>query len=180
MATIINEEEKGSRELHPAGMHQAVCVFVEDVGLQRSTFQGKEKVQRKIVMVWETTKKQSDGSPFLMSKKYTASMYDKANLRADLEGWAGKKFTEEQVKAFDVDVFIGKNCLLNIVHSDDAKYANITGITPLMEGMQRITATTKTMPEGLGKWISKMRSEAVPAGASADEAPPHGEDDLPF
>lgn len=176
MAIIIEEEQRGPKELHPAGLTQAVCVEIIDLGLQRSEYQGKEKVQRKVLFVWETSEKMEGGSPFLLTKKYTASMWDKANLRADLEGWAGKKFTEEQSRSFDIEVFKGRNCLLNIVHSDNGKYANIEGITPLMNGMTKIVPVLTDLPDGIKKWVEKMRSEAV---KPADGKTPHPDDDLP-
>lgn len=178
MAIYIEEEPRGPKELHPAGMTQAVCLDILDLGVQKTFGKFGEKVQRKILFVWETTKKMADGSPFLLTKKYTASMYEKANLRADLEGWAGKRFTDEQVRRLDVEVFKGRNCLLNVVHSDDEKYANIEGITPLMEGMQKVTPTLSGLPDGMLKWVEKMRSEAIQPDNSP--APPHGDDDLAF
>ena len=177
---IIIENNDKPRELHPAGMTQGVCIGVYDIGLQATNFQGVEKVQRKVIFLWETTKKDSGGSPFIMAKKYTASMFDKANLRKDLESWNGKKYTDEQAKKVDIELFNGKNGLLNIVHSDDEKYANVAGITPLMEGMPPIKATITTLPDGLKKWIDKMRSEAVePMEAGHQAPPPHGDDDMP-
>ncbi len=175
---IYIENNDKPRELHPPGMTQAVCIGVEDIGLQKSSFQGADKIQRKVVFLWETTKKDASGHPFIMSKKYTASMFDKANLRKDLEGWAGKKFTDEQAKKVDVELFKGRNCLLNIVHSDDEKYANIAGITPVMEGMPPIKPTGN-VPDGLKKWLDKMRSEAVEPMDSHEEPPPHDADDMP-
>lgn len=181
MATIIREDEGlPPREKHPAGMVQAVLIAVEDIGIQKGEYQGKPKNRRKIVLLWETSKKQADGTPFLIWNTYTASMGDNANLRADLEGWNGSPFTTEELKAFDVDTFIGRNCLLNIVHSENGKYANIAGITPVMEGMADLKPVNTSIPDGIKKWLDKKRSEAVPLEAAPGSAPPHSEDDLPF
>lgn len=162
MPTYINEEEgQTPREKHPAGMVQAVLCAVEDIGIQKGEWQGQAKNRRKLVLIWETSKKQADGSPFVMSKTYTASMADNSRLRADLEGWAGRKFTPEELKKFDVDTFLGQNCLLNIVHSDDGKYANIAGITPVMEGMAQLKPINSGLSDGMKKWLEKKRSEAI-------------------
>lgn len=162
MPTIINEDEgQTPREKHPAGMVQAILCAVEDIGVQKGEWQGQAKNRRKIVLIWETSEMQADGTPFVLAKTYTASMADNANLRADLEGWHGGAFTPEELKAFDVDKFIGKNCLLNIVHSENGKYANIAGITPVMKGMPPLIAFHKTLPDGLAKWVTKKRSEAI-------------------
>lgn len=182
MPIIIEEEQKEPRELHPEGVRQAACLFIEDIGYQKSNYNGKEKVQRKVVFLWETTAKRTDGKPFLEMQTYTASMYDGSNLRRDLEGWAGKKFTDETAKRVDIEVFAKRDCLLNFVHSKDGKYSNIAGITPLMEGMAKMVPQTTEKPEWFVKFIEKKRSESVqPATQSGPgTAPPHTEDDLPF
>lgn len=182
MPTIIREDEGlPPREKLPAGMVQAVLLAVEDIGIQKGEYLGKPKNRRKIVLIWETSKKQSDGSPFLIWNTYTASMSENANLRADLEGWNGSPFKDEELKAFDVDTFIGRNCLLNIVHAENGKYANIAGITPIMEGMAPLKATSSTVPDGIKKWLEKKRSESIATEAGPnDKVPPPGEDDLPF
>ncbi len=162
MPTIINEDEgQTPREKHPLGMVQAILCAVEDIGVQKGEWQGQAKNRRKIVLVWETSKKQADGTPFVLTKTYTASMGENANLRADLEGWNGKAFTQGELKTFDVDSFLGKNCLLNIVDSKDGKYSNIAGITPVMEGMALLKPINQGLSDGLKKWIEKKRSEAI-------------------
>ncbi len=164
MPTYINEDENQQAfEKHPTGMVQAVLVFVADIGVQKGSFQGKPKNRRKVVLFWETAEKQADGTPFVLLKQYTASMGDNANLRADLKGWNGKDFTADELKRFDVESFLGRNCLLNIVHSEDGKYANIEGITPIMKGMPPLVPINADLSDGLKKWLDKKRSEAVDA-----------------
>lgn len=181
MPTIIREDEGlPPREKHPVGMVQAVLCAVEDIGIQKGSYQGKPTNRRKIVLFWETSKKQADGTPFLIWNTYTASMGENANLRADLEGWNGKPFTADELKAFDVDTFLGRNCLLNIVHTEDGKYANIAGITPVMEGMTTLRPVNSDLPDGIKKWVSKKRGESLATEAAPGTAPAHTEDDLPF
>ena len=71
---------------------------------------------------------------------------------------------------------MGRNCLLNIVHSEDGKYANIEGITPIMKGMPLLEPINTDLSDGLKKWLEKKRSEALDAG----DKKPGAEDDLPF
>jgi len=180
MPTFINEEDnQGSFEKHPVGMVQAVLVYVADIGVQKGSYQGSPKNRRKVVLFWETAEMQADGKPFVLWKMYTASMGENANLRADLMGWNGKDFTAEELKRFDVESFLGRNCLLNIVHTEDGKYANITGITPIMKNMPAIQPVNKDLSDGLKKWLEKKRGEALdaganPAGNAADDS------ELPF
>jgi len=180
MPTYIEENEnQQEREKHPAGMANAVCLWIEDIGRHKGEWKGKEKIQRKLLFFWETSKKQADGKPFIISKKYTASMYESAQLRADLAAWNGGDFTEAELKRFDVDMFLGRPCLLNFVHTTDGKYSNIASITPLMDGMAPLVPVNKEKPEWLTKWVAKLRAASMDAG-SENQAPPHDDSELPF
>lgn len=186
MATMISKEEEHGFDIHPAGLFQAVCLFVEDIGLQKTAgFQGKpDKIQRKLIIVWESEEKQADGTPFILRKKYTASFFREARLLKDLEAWRGRKFTETELAGFDVDTVIGANCFLNIVHQENEgkSYANISGVIQLKAGTPKMTATIKAMPDWLSKSLSDLRAKAVTVGEAKEHAsnPPMPEDDLPF
>jgi hypothetical protein len=77
--------------------------------------------------------------PLVISKEYTLSMNEKANLRKDLKSWRGKDFTDEEAKKFDITNLLGVSCMLNVIHvtsKDGSKqYASISGITPLPKGI---------------------------------------------
>jgi hypothetical protein len=176
MPTIISQGEEKERELHPPGLTQAVCVFVEDVGFQKTVYKGSEKVNRKVVIVWESEAKMKDGRPFLISKRYTASLFEKAQLRIDLESWRGRQFSQEELAAFDLDVVKGANAFINIVHEthNGKTYANMKGIAPLKGGIPKIAAVNTEVP----KWILEMRAKAVTPEAERNERPPLPPDDV--
>ena len=53
----------------------------------------------------------------------------------------GKRiFTDEELKGFDIEVLIGANCQLGIVHrtTENGTYANLSTIAPLLKGMPKI------------------------------------------
>ena len=77
--------------------------------------------------------------PRAISREYTLSLHKKANLRADLESWRGKGFTDRELEGFDLENILGKNCMLNIIHKQTEKaiYANIVSVMPLMKNMQK-------------------------------------------
>lgn len=128
----------------PSGLHQAVCVDVVDMGMLEVTYAGKTKQQHKVRLVWQIDEPMDDGKRFIVQKRYTLSLSEKANLRKDLESWRGKPFTRDEEMGFDLERLIGVNCFLNIVHADkDGKtYANVVGVVPLKRGMPHI------QPEG--------------------------------
>lgn len=125
----------------PAGVHQGVCVDVIDLGILDVTWQGKTKKQHKINVAWQIAENRDDGKPFLVFKRYTLSLSEKATLRKDLESWRGKAFTRDEELGFDVESVIGANCLLNIQHNvqGDKTYANVVSIMPLVKGMPKLT-----------------------------------------
>lgn len=125
----------------PEGAHQAVCVDVVDLGVLETTWGPKHKLDIR----WQISEDMEDGKPFLVSKRYTASLNEKATLRHDLESWRGKAFTDAELMKFDVEVLIGVNCLLNVIHKAGTKnpakmFARIATVTPLVKGMTKIEA----------------------------------------
>ena len=134
---IIAKGSSGKFEPCPAGVQQAVCVDIVDHGTQPTPWGDKWKVDVR----WQTAERMADGSPYLVNKRYTLSLNEKANLRHDLEAWRGRPFTEAEVMGFDLEKLIGVNCLLNVVHKAGAKggtFANVVSIMPLAKGMTPI------------------------------------------
>jgi hypothetical protein len=129
----------------PQGVHQAVCVDVIDKGLIQSTFldkAGKPKMQHKIAIAWQIDELRDDGKRFVIYKRYTLSLNEKATLRKDLESWRGRAFTRVEEMGFDVETIKGANCLLNLQHNTvgDKTYTNVISVMPLMKNMPKIVA----------------------------------------
>lgn len=126
----------------PEGLHQAVCVDVVDKGMVDTFYQGKPTgLKHKIQIRWQITEIEPEsGKPFLILSTYTASLHPKAILCQQLEAWRGKKFTESEIERFDVEMLIGVNCQLSVVHNKagDTTYANVNAIVPLGKGMDEI------------------------------------------
>lgn len=123
----------------PAGTHQAVCVDVIDKGQQPNPFK-PGTTQAKIDIAWQIAETRDDGKPYLVFKRYTLSLNEKASLRHDLESWRGRPFTPEEERRFDVETVIGANCLISVQHNTkgDKTYANVMSVMPLLKGMQKM------------------------------------------
>lgn len=136
----------------PPGVWVARCIHAIDLGTQKVEFSGDVKLQHKILLSWEVFGEDEQGvaltvdvdgkeMPLTISSRYTLSLNAKAKLRADLEAWRGKKFTDDELKAFDVSKLLGAFCMLNVVESKSADgsktYANISSITPMPRGMPK-------------------------------------------
>lgn len=127
----------------PQGVHQAVCVDIVDMGLQKQKFGNEpERQVRKIRIVWQLDEiDETKGRRFVVSKWYTASLHEKATLRKDLQSWRGRPFTSEELKGFDLDKILGSNCQINIVHKqkeDGGTFGAIEAVMPLAKGMTKI------------------------------------------
>lgn len=216
MTLIVKDtsEENFTKFPLPApGTTQAVCCAIWDLGLQRTTYMGAEKIQHKVVIAWEITEvinapdSEFHGKPYMLSKKYTMSLSEKANLRKDLESWRGLPFTADELKksGFDLSKLYGANCYLGIKHVPDQNdpdkvYANVTALLPIPRGLAKIQPLRKA-DEAPPKWVLEKIAQAVPAptfeppaapvnGVDVNDAPDHTEkapsvsteteDDFPF
>jgi hypothetical protein len=158
---IATASETQSFSPAPEGVHQAVCVDIEDIGMVQSTFlddkTGLPKVQHKIKVYWQISERRDDNKRFVLSKRYTLSLHEKASLRHDLEAWRGRAFTEDELRGFDVESVKGANCLLNVQHRQSADktrtYANVVSIMPLVKGMP------KMVDDGYERWVPKSATD---------------------
>ena len=151
------------------GTVQAVCAGVWDLGMQKTTYNGVDKLQHKVVIAWElnqlidSPESEYHGMPYMLSKTYTLSLYENSNLRRDLESWRGKPFSEQQVEdGFDVEKLYGINCLVGIAHvtKNDKTFANITSILPLMKGTENIVPV-RGRDEDPPNWVKEKQALAV-------------------
>jgi hypothetical protein len=97
-------------EAPKAGMHDAICCWVVDLGTQKNTAYDID--QHKVLITWELPREtfEADGGVFVpkvLSKFYTLSLHQKANLRSDLESWRSEGFTEAELEGFDLKVKCG-------------------------------------------------------------------------
>lgn len=132
------------RELIPQGMHVARCYSMVHIGTVEWEWKGEKKQSDKVRLTFELPNEmrvfseEKGSQPMVIDREYTLSMYEKANLRQDLENWRGAKFTEQEADDFDITKLLGTPCMLNVIHNkakNENVYANIGNINPLMKGM---------------------------------------------
>ena len=135
---------KGSWVQPETGNTAATCIRIIDLGTQEREYQGKTSLRRQCLIVWELDgQADGDGTPLTISKFYTSSLSEKANLRKDLESWRGRPFTAEELSGFEAKNLIGKPCLLNLVQTQGAKglRVGVSTISPLPKGMKAPSGT---------------------------------------
>jgi len=141
MSLTVNAGNGGGGDFEqcPAGSFAARCYQIIDLGHQTFEWKGEAKVAPKVRITWELNEMMQDGRPFSISREYTASIGDKANLRKDLEAWRGRPFTATELQNFSLENVLGAPCLLGVVHKpskDGSKvYANVGSIMALPKGM---------------------------------------------
>ena len=193
----------GNFELAPEGMHLARCIKVIDLGTQEQKWKDQVKHNRQVLVMFELPKVmieiEGEKKPQAISKKYTLSFNSKANFRKDLESWYGRKFNDKQIAesdGFDPSKILGKPATLTIAHSDDGKYANISSITGVMDGVEipdQINPSVlfdlddfdydvwDTLSEKMKDWIGKSpECEKALAGSKPAASAAPASDDIPF
>jgi len=135
-------------KLPPAGSFSARLYRLIDIGTQTTEWMGKKKMQRKIIAMFELHGEDNDGQPLLtndgkplvVSKRYTLSLDEKATLRKDLEAWRGRAFTQEELDGFNLEVLLGKFCMVSITHTehDGKQYANISSISQVPSALKKL------------------------------------------
>jgi hypothetical protein len=104
------------------GVHKARCVRVIDLGTQQNDYQGQISWKRQVMLIWEVpSETDNKGEPLTISKFYTLSLNEKANLANDLVSWRGRPFTETEKKAFDISKVAGKPCSINVILNQKGK-----------------------------------------------------------
>lgn len=192
----------GNYKPHPVdgSPYTAVCCDVVDEGWQRNTYNGEERTRYCIVLVffcgeW-TEPKEIEGEtktfPMTVRKRFTASLHEKAALRAFAKTWRGADFTDEEVAGgFDFERMLGAGGLLQLssFEYDGKQFTGIDTIMRLPKGMSAPEIPAEyTRVQDRDDWTGpaphpdEAGDTPVP-GEAAFEAPiPAGEDDdeLPF
>lgn len=203
MGRYAKETGGGDFQQAPEGSHVARCIKLIDLGTQKGEYQGKPIIREQVVIQWELpteTIDTDDGpKPMIVSKFYTNSLSEKANLRADLESWRGRQFTPEELDGFDLEKILGAPALVNVIHNDKGK-ARIKGVMSLPKGMTCPPAHNKpaafwidpwddnafaALPEGFQKIIQQSAewADLNSTGRPRSSAPAKGgevEEDIPF
>ena len=142
---MINASSSGKTfDPVPAGTYVARCYSMIHIGTIEEEYKGEKKETNKIRISWELpteTKvfnEEKGEQPYTVSKEFTLSLHEKANLRKFLESWRGKGFNEEEAKMFDVTKLLGVPCMLSVIHKTSKQgrvYADISSASTLPKGL---------------------------------------------
>jgi len=136
--SLILKNNNLELQLPPEGQHLARCYGLIDIGFQKNKNTGN--YASKILIAWELCHVlTSANKPFTIMQTYTAHLNQTSKLKALLEAWRGKKFTEEELQEFHLENMLGEPCHLTVIHKrqkENQKYrAIVNDIEPLFPGM---------------------------------------------
>jgi len=184
------------------GSHIGVCDIVADLGIQRGNdlYPDKRKVHIRFAIPVERVEFERDGKkingPAVIGQTFTASMHQKANLRIFLEGWRGRKFTDQEAEDFETSTVLGKPAMLNVVQNakNGKVYANIASAALLPKGIAAPPleidpvyygpdnpGTLELLPQWLRDKIATQVIVQNPTLPQAgDDGPGYSDSDVPF
>ena len=152
----------------PEGLHHAVCVDVVDLGIVSSQFGDKHKVR----LVWQIEEEaQETHRRYDARKQYNLTLHEKATLRKELESWRGRKFSEEELRGFDLEKLVGANCQIQVVHDlgdDGTVYSNVQAVVPAPKNVQKLAA------------VDYVRVKDRPKAGNQKPITTDDDDDIPF
>jgi len=189
MGLMAKDKGGASFELVAAGVHHAICYGVVDLGTQYSELYNNDS--RKVLIMWELPHERItiDGKdlPRAISRRFTLSLNSKANLRAILESWRSRGFTEKELEGFDIKNLLGVNCQLSVIHEvykdktgKDRTTAKVTAVMPLGKGQEKRKAENEfnyfnfeegtEIPENLPDWVVEIIHKS--AEVNTENLPP--------
>lgn len=146
---LIMTAPQGSYELLPEGIYPAVCYMVADIGEQYN--KKYDKWTRKVIIGWEiqdefVTNEAGEQQPRTIHGFYSQSTHENSQIRQMLENWRCKRFSEDEIKAFDLTKIVGLGCQIQIGHytKDNGNTSeDVTSVVMLPKGMPAPVATKK-------------------------------------
>lgn len=193
--------------IHPEGQFAARCVDVIDLGESVVSYPGTQPyLAQKVALGFWTG--EVDPNPEVEQKvvnvvmEFTLSMGKKSNMRAFLESWRGRSYTDDQAKdGVPVDKLYGASALISVEHKESGSgktYARIKSIAPLPKAMETAVPKVEAIDYERDEWWGKKREQyakeaadfrsksrpkaSASKGADFSDFPEAvaGDDDLPF
>lgn len=202
MTLTVYENEGMKRELTPEGIYLGVCCEIIDLGMQTSNFEGKETINREVMLRWELpeltyTTKDGDELPRMINKRMRMVYNEKSNLGKLLKSWTPMLLPKDMKQGFDLTQLLGMGAQVTVTHQKKKTGDGLReeyAFAGLMKGYA-VPAPTHTLvydldaPDALAalatlpEWLQEIirEGETYRQRAAAAERPfGADEGDLPF
>ena len=175
--TISGEGSGGDFPKLEPGIYHGTCYSIVDLGTTDQEYKGVVSKKTRVHLGFEITEAvdpsnntvmMEDGRPFGAFKTYTASLFEAATLRKDLESWRGKSFTEEELAGFDISNLIGCTAKIEVGLTKKSDFGDggnpkILALREPKEGVQKVETHNDTLIFDLDVYCDEFR------GKSSDE-----------
>jgi hypothetical protein len=138
MSMIVNTMTEAKPQAEP-GLNHLVLVKIIDIGTQKREYKGVTKPpirKLRFTFVVPAQKYVFDEAkgpePFHVHRTYTVSDHENAALPGVVKALAGVPLTPD----FDIASLLGKNCMGELVKSDDGKYTNVGTLMGMQLGAE--------------------------------------------
>jgi hypothetical protein len=169
-----NESRILSEALVPKGTHIAVCIDVEDqFGVERFKYGSETEKELVDLTIFYFGIKKGPDMYVIRSKGFKLSLHEKSALFQFLKGWNN----EVPKPGFDTLSMVGHPAQISIEHGMSNKgrtYANISSISPIMEGLEKMVPKAKEFAKLL-KPLEKKASVMAPVQNAEED-----QDEIPF
>lgn len=155
---LVITTEKKTFEKPKAGLQNAICVGVWNVGRQKIEFQNEVKFKDQIIIGFELEQRSTDrDEPMLHLEKYNMSLHEKSKLAPVVESWFSKKLNDSERYNYDLRTLIGKRATLNLIENGD--YINISTVLPPQESNK--LESENVLKGEVPNFVKVMREKAV-------------------
>ena len=153
--------------------YPARCTRIIDLWTQEKEWQWKKKEIHEVVIGFEfpteleVFNEERWEEPYFLSKYFTLSLWEKANLRKFLETWRWKTFTQEELDGFDLEKLIWLPALVSVIEvtTKSGVIKSIIGwATTLPKGMEVPEAIQESLVFSLEEWFDEESWNKVPEG----------------
>tara|TARA_R100001129_G_scaffold128764_1_gene90772 strand:+ start:2226 stop:2960 length:735 start_codon:yes stop_codon:yes gene_type:complete len=174
--TISGEGGGGDLPNLEPGIYQGTCYSIVDLGTTDQEYKGVTSKKTRVHLCFEITHAldpesnsvtMDDGRPFAVFKTYTASLFEAAALRKDLESWRGKSFTEEELKGFDISKLLGCTARIEVGHTAPTEFSSggkpkILALREPREGVTKVDTINDAVLFDLDVYLDDFRGKQSP------------------
>lgn len=168
--TVTMNEKANDYEKPTAGMVDAICCGIWNVGLQKVEYKklGVVKYQEQIAIGFILSQlSERTGLPMLQYETYGLSLFEKSKLYKMIQSWTSKNIDEKDKGNYDLSPFVGKKATLNLIQNNE--YINIGAVLPAQESNK--VELVELYDSGIHPYVQKKldRSEQAVLEKQAEE-----------
>ena len=167
MSILAADTGGGDYQPVPQGTHDATCYKIVDAGTSINEYQGERKKQHSVFIFWELPGcRTEDDRPMSIFHRYTLSLHERSALRAHLQNWRNKPFTEKELKGFDITKILGVSCKISVGLTSGGR-EKVTGVFCAEGGAKKIPTENEQVIFDVDDYCKEFSGESCEASKKA-------------